>query len=587
MKKVKYLAMLLAAGMFAACSDNLEDTGAGNAGGTTPGTGEGYVKVAINLPTTNGSMSRVDDNNIFDDGVSNEYAVNNGIIAFYSGATAESATFVRAYNLGDLTQMNQSPENDQVTTRVAIIQEAPLVTDEANHMYALVILNPNNIVTVSNNALSVDEQPVTGTIKNLQETIEIKEENNIKAFTETTIGEETKPSFLMTNAPLSNKTSGNNLPLTGQEATVDVQTLVQVDVHETREEAIAPDVQPNEIYVERIVAKVTLTGFDSNKQIKVTNAGSDFDGDIVTLSGWALNVTNNYTYLVRNVNDIDTWGTYTIDNNPGRFIGNDPVNGSTATDKLYRIYWGIDPNYSSVKNDAFTTYGKGDEENITWETDIERNDNPVPLYCLENTFDVTNQTQDKTTTLLIQAKYDMTPNDETAESFFVVESIAQTYNEEDFINYIKGKVTSLSEANLSINPEAKGGFYNKEGGSKKLSTLLLKDGAAITGTDADELNKLDQISYYKDGETYYYAARIQHFGNDTPWTSGSYVEAKHLGRYGVLRNNWYEINIESISGPGKPEMEDPGSGGDDEDEGYIRAEINVLSWAKRSQDVNL
>ena len=29
MKKVKYLAMLLAAGMFAACSDNLEDTGAG------------------------------------------------------------------------------------------------------------------------------------------------------------------------------------------------------------------------------------------------------------------------------------------------------------------------------------------------------------------------------------------------------------------------------------------------------------------------------------------------------------------------------------------------------------------------------
>lgn len=40
MKKVKYLAMLLAAGMFAACSDNLEDTGAGNAGGTTPATGE-------------------------------------------------------------------------------------------------------------------------------------------------------------------------------------------------------------------------------------------------------------------------------------------------------------------------------------------------------------------------------------------------------------------------------------------------------------------------------------------------------------------------------------------------------------------
>ena len=58
MKKVKYLAMLLAAGMFAACSDNLEDTGAGNAGGTTPATGEGYVKVAINMPTTSGGTTR-------------------------------------------------------------------------------------------------------------------------------------------------------------------------------------------------------------------------------------------------------------------------------------------------------------------------------------------------------------------------------------------------------------------------------------------------------------------------------------------------------------------------------------------------
>lgn len=81
MKKVKYLAMLLAAGMFAACSDNLEDTGAGNAGGTTPVTGEGYVKVAINMPTTSGGMSRADDGSYvdLDDGLENEYKNNKWI----------------------------------------------------------------------------------------------------------------------------------------------------------------------------------------------------------------------------------------------------------------------------------------------------------------------------------------------------------------------------------------------------------------------------------------------------------------------------------------------------------------------------
>lgn len=66
--------------MFAACSDSLDDNRTEN-GGTTLTTGDGYVKVAINLPTTSG-MSRVNDDNMLDDGLEGEYAVENGIIAF-------------------------------------------------------------------------------------------------------------------------------------------------------------------------------------------------------------------------------------------------------------------------------------------------------------------------------------------------------------------------------------------------------------------------------------------------------------------------------------------------------------------------
>ena len=67
----------------------------------------------------------------------------------------------------------------------------------------------------------------------------------------------------------------------------------------------------------------------------------------------------------------------------------------------------------------------------------------------------------------------------------------------------------------------------------------------------------------------------------------SYTDAKHLGRYGVVRNNWYEINITRISGPGLPEIEDPDPDPDDGTEGFVKCAINVLSWARRTQNVEL
>ena len=90
---------------------------------------------------------------------------------------------------------------------------------------------------------------------------------------------------------------------------------------------------------------------------------------------------------------------------------------------------------------------------------------------------------------------------------------------------------------------------------------------------------------------------IKHFGDElTPWnpstkTSGiSYPtpnEANWLGRYGVLRNNWYDLDITGVSrlGAATPEeldvKKDPTP--DDNLKSYISVKINVLSWAKRTQ----
>ena len=56
-----------------------------------------------------------------------------------------------------------------------------------------------------------------------------------------------------------------------------------------------------------------------------------------------------------------------------------------------------------------------------------------------------------------------------------------------------------------------------------------------------------------------------------------------FGRYGVVRNNVYNITVRSILGPGEPVIEKPVEPNDDP--AYISADVNVLPWSVRTQDV--
>lgn len=118
------------------------------------------------------------------------------------------------------------------------------------------------------------------------------------------------------------------------------------------------------------------------------------------------------------------------------------------------------------------------------------------------------------------------------------------------------------------------------------------------------LNNLGDFYRYTGGKVFY-EVRIKHFGDDlTPWSVAegaaattideSYsTEAKrdenYLGRYGIVRNNWYDLNIKNIAKLGHPE--DPAaweetwpSKPDDNKDQYIAVELRVLSWAKRIQE---
>ena len=128
----------------------------------------------------------------------------------------------------------------------------------------------------------------------------------------------------------------------------------------------------------------------------------------------------------------------------------------------------------------------------------------------------------------------------------------------------------------------------------EINAINEKLGLKAAGTDPIK-DPIVGIATYKSGESYY-IARIKHFGDLTPWTEGQETygtnddahNTNYLGRYGVLRNNWYELTVGSVSGPGTPDVPtikptEP----DDESYKYISVSVKILSWAKRSSTVDL
>ena len=109
-------------------------------------------------------------------------------------------------------------------------------------------------------------------------------------------------------------------------------------------------------------------------------------------------------------------------------------------------------------------------------------------------------------------------------------------------------------------------------------------------TDEVAQNILDHfggmVQYYQNNFMYYSATYIKHFGEYyTPLKADGADNESYLGRYGVVRNNWYELNITSV-GIGSPTV--PGDDDNiDASEAFISGEINILSWAARKQEVEL
>lgn len=573
MKKVKLFSFALAALMLGACSseDVIDNGGQGT---VLPGE-KGYISLAINLPTT--PSTRANDN--FDDGLPVEYAVKNATLLIFEGTDEASAKFAGGYDLGTITP-NTVGGNITSTFKVTKEIKKPVNGD----LYALVVVNRGDVLTTEDQGAT---WKLNGTDLSTSTTLAAfsaaAQEIAAERLYDTT---DEGDGFFMTNAPLYSVPGGVTQPTGGKLSTL---TLINAEnVYSTAAEA--EDNPAASVYVERAVAKVTVTGDDGNLG---NNAGISY-----TLSGWTFDVTNKKTYLVRNMNGSDTWWAYNV-NGDYRFVGSAAVGPN-----LYRTYWGVDPNYSSYVAEDFNIFAG--------QTPSALNEIGGNGYCLENTFDVDNQNQNQTTRVIVAATLN------AGSTFYILDND-------------KGKIWSKTEAEDAVKAEYLGNqaviaalTANLDGADKKITgddlTVTFDKAAgdltvtkieisadkagdfkggeipdALTpGTEANNailaaVNAGKKVSCYANGVAYD-PVMIRHFDdNQTPWSNVEYDgnENNFLGRYGVLRNNWYEINVTGIKDIGYADVPDVYGTPDDPMESYISVEINVLSWAKRSQNVEL
>lgn len=580
MKIKHFFGLAVIAAMTASCSSN-EDLGTAGSGTGTNEAGVGYATFTINLPTTSGT--RADANPEFKPGDDNEYKVNDAtLLIFKKGeATKEGDfTFVESVELGSMAPW-KDPSETGVTTHAKITAKLEKVKKTENN-FALVLLNNG---TGANAKVAVPTK----------EGVKFSDWNaaaNAKDIANYTNG------FYMANAPLFNNKN--------------VTTLVPIEsskIYQTAEEAAKNPA--TDIYVERGLAKVTLkTGKAAgNADDNYTVTGDTYQGDKVTISNWTLDVTNIKTYPIHNVDELgyeDIWKNEPVASGPStqRFVDNNELT------KAKRVYWGKDPNYD--KDDLRTTDEAGKtarEADFKYVKNAEVTADPAKsLYCLENTFNLANMVQGQTTRVIFKASY--TPKDFTAEdgkTFYKIGKNTAIWNEKNLVKEIKAAVASVVTGatidNTTVNLNAEGNKITEAGTHYvKAANITVKisetENATISDANITAINtqlglkETDKvgISTYAGGESYY-IARIKHFGDElTPWSSGGYGSdnLSFLGRYGVLRNNWYELTVQSVSGPGYPSVPDvkPNTP-DDEDDKYINVSVKILDWAKRSQKVDL
>lgn len=314
------------------------------------------------------------------------------------------------------------------------------------------------------------------------------------------------------------------------------------------------------VNVERAVSKVTFDNTD-NQSFNVMVGDNKIA--TATLEGVSLINLNNKMYLVKE----------------GTLATNRPV---STNDWPYPV----DPNYYKTSTDAdYATYIT---DNFTQnEASSFSAPSDAKFYCPENTMSALAQLNGQTTGVVYKVNY-------KPEGKYYTELAAK--NGTDSYSQMFEKVLALGDdvrdaaITKTIFTDADktdGTFYSYNGyvfKSMAGARLYKAIATANPGADAAAVNtafkngKEDGIQTYTKGDCYY-TAWIKHNPGGT---------TMQQDKYGVVRNFWYELTVNSIKklGYSKPTYKDP-KDPDDKAEASIQVQVNIKKWRWVKQNVDL
>lgn len=616
------LLAFLTAVLVTACSSEEDTNGQSEVDILSRFNSKGKAWMTLQIPLGGQDMTRT----TFDDGIDDEWRVKDAYILIFAGASEATAKFASAYKVENPALSTSAYE--QITRTVTItIDDANINTGDK--LYVFVLLNNNS------SAITTSSFPTTSVVfanggSNVTLTGGFSPVSVLNGITIDRV-DDGSGYFLMTNATLAeaNTTSAQ------------LKTLVEMPAgyfFPTEEEAKANPA--GRINVERLAAKTTVEDGLTNHYI-LGNSYATFESNDLS---WALDNYNTSSFAYKHLSAV-SYQRFVETNAvepyyPLRYrtYWAEDVNYSGSSGLAY-VPYATYLSYTDVQKSAFwKSIGSNAycAEN-TFDVGYMQDDCTTSVLVrlkLNNGGDFYTTSVTGQDIIFQPPTNDLSEEGTSAsESFARRRSIKVTYdgtnyatiddylrtwlmeNSSDFRSWVNTYAAGEPKhVNIAVSTPIGGGTATVTGVSQTARTLSSSEAETFSTTYANIINNNVKLKFYDDGYCYY-RIPIRHFDDDqTPWNSApgmkgngtdqayayrtdgtvfsgtaeEIAEAKtqaYLGRYGIVRNNWYNISIRSVTHVGSPIIPALTSDADDKVPQFLNATLSISGWEKHEQNL--
>lgn len=365
--------------------------------------------------------------------------------------------------------------------------------------------------------------------------------------------------FTMINSGISVELTNSSAP--ALLCLADISAKIKLVENEEDEDQVKAAAENDRvtINIERLAAKVGVAEKTGGADVTLKDGGQGK----FTFIGWVLDATNAKFYpWAKKIN-----------------TGSSVTGGTNYTNNFYTM----DANFANNEGLRYNKVVNGvpstpEAVALTWLTNAK-------TYCAENTMEASEQRFMNATRVIIKSTY--YPNTTWTGDWF-------SYAGTNYENLAALQVDYAKENKVNFRASCDK-FYAKVKAAKP--TITAANFAALTESDlasvanGGEIVKEDEcIRWYQNGLNYYWY-EIRHDSNITAPMA--------FMKYGVVRNNWYELTINSVKNSGTPwypivDPKDPNKDKEpeptdpiDEVPAYIGVSVKVMPWIQWQHGIDL